>query len=46
MKYTAFAGTYNEQIYDSEKHTIEWTNYPEIVVKKAKVKLSKIWSKL
>lgn len=32
MKYIAFKGTYNEQIYDTDKNEIRWTNYPEIVV--------------
>lgn len=30
MKYIAFKGTYNEQIYDSTKNEIVWTNSPEI----------------
>ena len=32
MKYIAFRGTYNEQIYDTETMKITWTNCPDIFV--------------
>jgi len=32
MKYIAFRGTYNEQIYDTKTMKITWTNCPDIFV--------------
>jgi len=44
MKYIAFRGTYNEQIYDTKTMKITWTNCPDIFVGNVKPILSqKTW---
>ena len=47
MKYIAFKGTYNEQVYDTETMKITWTNCPDIFVQHVKPVLSrKTWKVL
>ena len=50
MKYIAFPGTYNEQIYDSVEQTITWTNRMSWTnfksAKNVRPVLNKTWKKL
>jgi len=42
MKYIAYKGTYNEQIYDSEKKEVRFKNSKQII-KNVVVTLKKVW---
>ena len=45
MKYIAFKGTYNEQIYDGEEKTIKFKNISYFIRNVKIIKKSKTWLK-
>jgi hypothetical protein len=46
-KYIGFKGFPNEQIWDSEKRQITWTNYSDLIVKDVGINTgSKHWRKV
>lgn len=47
MRYIAFEGTYNEQIWDSKTQTVIWPVNPELKVEQVKPVLSrKTWKRV
>ena len=47
MRYVAFEGTYNEQIWDSETMTVIWPANPELIIEQVKPVLSrKTWKRM